>query len=146
MAKLVLNMDAAQQDFFEDTAMIGIVSAEQGYRFCWIVNNHFGYDFKNYPEQEVVRQRKDGTQFYFPTYQYDLDNSCYKYLLYKLKSGPESLLPETKHLDYLWLVQTSDSMHDAHFILGELRKIREVQLCQMLVAEQVKKSLNNLLL
>ena len=144
MAKLVLDMGAMQNDFFADTAMIGIVSAQPGYRFCWMVNNYFDIDFKNYPEQNIALKKKD-TTLYFPTYQYDLSNSSYKYLLYKLKNGSESLLPETKQLDYLWLIQTADPEHDAHIILQELRNIPDVQLAQLLVTEQLKKSLGNLL-
>jgi hypothetical protein len=144
MAKLVLDMDAMQDDFFGDAAMIGIVSAQPGYRFCWMLNRHFDIDFKNYPEQNISLKRKENT-FHFPTYQYDIDNCEHKYLLYKLKNGSETLIQETKQLDYLLLIQTADPDHDAHILLKELRNIPDVQLAQMLEADQIKKSLSNLL-
>ena len=144
MAKLLLDMGAMQDDFFADTAMIGIVSAQAGYRFCWMLNKHFDIAFKNYPEQNITFKKKDNT-FYYPTYQYDLDNCDHKYLLYKLKSGNETLIPETKQLDYLWLIQTANPEHDAHIILRELKNIPDVQMAQQLATEQIKKSLNNLL-
>lgn len=144
MTKLVLDMDAMQDDFFADTAMIGIVSAEPAYRFCWILNNYFDIEFRNYPEQNISVKKKDNT-YYFPTYQHDVPNSNYKYLLYKLKSGKETLLPETKHLDYLWLVQTARPEHDAHLLYNQVKNIPEVQLAQLLATDQIKKSLNNLL-
>lgn len=144
MAKLVLDVEAMQEDFFADTAMIGIASAQPGSRFCWMMNRHFDIDFKGYPEQNICLKKKENI-FYFPTYQYDIENSGYKYLLYKLKCGSETLLPETKHLDYLWLVQTAEPEHDAHRICEQLKSIAEVQLTQMLAPELIKKSLNNLL-
>jgi len=146
MAKLLLlDTEAMQNDFFEDTAMIGIRSAQPGYRFCWLLNKHFDIDFKNYPEQNLSLV-KNGATVYFPTYQHDIDNSNYKYLLYKLKSGTENLIPEVKHLDYLWLIQTIDPEHDAHTILHELRNLPQVEMSQLLAEEQIKKSLNSLIM
>lgn len=143
MAKLVLDTSAMQDDFFADTAMIGIGTAQQGYRFCWILNRHFDINFIRDPEQNICLQKKDST-YYFPIYEYILPNSSHKYLLYKLKNGNESLLPETRQLDYLWLIQTATPEEDAQRIARELRNIPDVQLAQILDSEQLK-SLNNLL-
>ena len=144
MSKLVLDTSAMQEDFFTDTAMIGIGTAQQGYRFCWLLNRHFDINFLRDPEQNICVQKKDTSKHYFPIYQYDLPNSGHKYLLYKLKTGNEFLLPETRQLDYLWLIQTATPEEDARQIAAELRNIPEVQLAQILDAEQLK-NLNNLL-
>jgi hypothetical protein len=136
-------MSAMQNNFFADAAMIGIVSAMPVYRLCWMLNNHFDINFVREPEQDVMMKKKD-IQYCFPIYQYDLPNSGYQYLLYKLKNGKETLLPETKQLDYLWLLRTSDPEEDAARISAELRNIRDIQLAQVLAAEQLK-SLVNLL-
>jgi hypothetical protein len=143
MAKMVLDMAAMQEDFFADASMIGIVSAVPGYHLCWMLNRHFNIDFIRDPDQNISLQKKDN-QFYFPIYQYTFPNSNHKYLLYKLKSGSESLLPETKQLDYIWLVQTANPEEDAYRIATELRNIPDVQLAQILNTDQLK-SLNNLL-
>ncbi|MCW3121724.1 MAG: IPExxxVDY family protein [Flavipsychrobacter sp.] len=142
-------MDATSDGFFEDTAMIGIASAQPGYRFCWILNNHFEINFGRDPEQKNILLRKKDKQkneqaYNFPIYQYDLPNSTNKYLLYKLKDGSESLLPETKHMDYLWLIQTGNAEEDALYIVNELKNIPDVQLAQVLLPDQLK-NLNNLL-
>ncbi len=141
MAKLVLDTSAMQDDFFADTAMIGIGTAQQGYRFCWILNRHFDINFLRDPEQNICVQKKD-SKYYFPIYQYILPNSSHKYLLYKLKNGNESLLPETRQLDYLWLIQTASPTDDARQIAGELRNIPDVQLAQILDPEQLKNLIN----
>ena len=143
MAKLVLDTSAMQDDFFEDTAMIGISTAQQGYRICWILNQHFDINFLRDPDQNLCLQKKD-SKYYFPIYQYHLPNSSHKYLLYKLKNGNESLLPETRQLDYLWLIQTDNPEDDALSIVSELRNIPDVQLAQILAPDQLK-NINNLL-
>ena len=86
MAKLLLDNDEMVKDFFEDTAMIGIVSAQPGYRFCWIINNHFDINFIRDPAQNISMQKKDKEKntitYLFPIYQCNLPNSYHKYMLY----------------------------------------------------------------
>jgi len=137
-------MGAMQEDFFSGAAMIGIGTAMPGYNFCWMLNNHFDINFIRDPEQNISLKKKD-TEYNFPVYSYNLPNSGHKYLLYKLKSGNESLLPEAKQLDYLWLIQTANPEDDAHQVLSELRMLGDVQLAQVLAPDQLK-NLNNLLL
>ena len=143
MAKLVLDMDAMQDDFFSDAALIGIGSALPAYNFCWLLNRHFGISFIRDTDQNISLKKKD-KEFIFPVYNYIIPNSDHKYLLYKLKSGTESLLPETRQLDYLWLVQTANPTEDAKEILKGLKELNEVQLANILQPRQLK-SLNNLL-
>ncbi len=137
-------MAAMQEDFFADVAMLGIVTAVPGYHLCWLLNRYFDINFVREPDQNLPLQKKKN-QYYFPIYQYDFPNSNYKYLLYKLKNGSESLLPETRQLDYLWLIQTANPDEDADKIAAELKNIQEIQLAQLLIPGQLK-SLNNLLL
>ena len=140
--KLVLDNTAMEDEFFEDTAMVGIGTAQQGYRFCWILNRHFDAEFTRDPDQSLCLRKKDGTKYYFPVYKYTLPNSSHTYLLYKLKNGTESLLPEAKQLDYLWLIQTDTAEKDARKIANELRNIPDVQLAQVLDQEQMKNLIN----
>jgi hypothetical protein len=135
--KLTLDMGAMQDDFFADTSMIGIVTAMQGYRLCWMINNHFDVNFIRDPQQDILLQKKDN-EFYFPVYRYDLANSSHRYLLYKLKNGTETLLPETKQLDYLWLIQTANADEDAYQIAADLRNTPDIQLARILSVEELK--------
>jgi len=143
MAKLVLDMTAMKDDFFAESAMIGIGTSMPGYHFCWALNNHFDINFIRDPEQNILLKKKD-SQYYFPIYYYTVPNSNHQYLLYKLKNGTESLLPETRQLDYLWLIQTANPEEDALLIANELRNIPDVQMATILAPEQLK-SLSNLL-
>jgi len=143
-AKFVLDTEAMKDDFFADTAMLGIATALPAYHLCWLLNKHFDINFVRDPEQNISVQKKEG-EFYFPIYKYDLPNSSHKYLLYKLKNGTESLLPETRQLDYLWLIQTANPEDDVERIAHEIKNITDIQLAQVLVPEQLK-SVSNLLI
>lgn len=143
MAKFVLNMEEMKEDFFGDAAMIGIVSGLPAYRLCWILNRHFGLDFFCDTEQ-TIRLQKKGQEYFFPVYCYHLPNSNHKYILYKLKNGNETLLPETKNMDYVWLINSADPENDAAQITNELRGLPDIQLAMILSHDQLK-SLNNLL-
>ena len=137
-------MSAMQEDFFADTALVGIATALPAYRFCWLLNKQFNIDFIREPELDVCLQIVPEKSTYFPIYQYALPLSGNKYLLYKLKNDKESLLPEAKQLDYLWLLQSNAPETDAQEIVQHLRNVPEIQLAQLLVPEKLK-SLNHLL-
>jgi len=145
MAKLMLDTGAMQEDFFEDSAMLGIATAMPAYHLCWALNRHFDINFVRDPEQNITTRKKDGQYYHFPIYKYDLPNSSHRYLLYKLKNGPELLLPETKLLDYLWLIQTANYEEDVNTIAREIRNLPDIQLAQVLVPGQLK-NVNNLLI
>ena len=144
MAKLVLDTMAMQEDFFEESAMLGIATALPAYHLCWLFNNHLEVNFVRDPEMNITSQKKDD-QYFFPVYKYDLPNSSHRYLLYKLKNGVELLLPETKQLDYLWMVQTADPTEDVKRIANGVRNMPDIQLAQIFAPGQLK-NLNNLLI
>ena len=142
-AKWTLDTEAMEEDFFSDSALIGIVSALPAYRLCWKLNTKLDINFVREPELDILLQ-KTTIQHYFPIYQYALPLSGSRHLLYKLKSEKEALLPEVKQLDYLWLIQSHEAEHEAHIAAQQLRDIADIQLAQILDLEKLK-NLSNLL-
>lgn len=65
-------------------------------------------------------------------------------LLYKLKSDKQSLLPEAKNLDYLWMIQSSAPGSQAVQITEFLRTMPDIQLAQIISPDKLK-NLSNLL-
>ncbi|MCB0696655.1 MAG: IPExxxVDY family protein [Chitinophagaceae bacterium] len=144
-SKLVLNMSGATEDFFSDTAMIGIGSAMPGYRFCWAINRDFDFDFVREPEYDVeYRPAKDHIHF-FSLYQYEVPYSSCKHLLYQLRSEKKALLPEIKQLDYLWLICSPTANEEARMITENLRNLPEIQLAQIIPPDRLK-NLNHLII
>lgn len=138
-------MSGATEDFFSDTAMIGIGSAMPGYRFCLAVNNAFDFAFTREPESDVeYRPAKDQVHI-FSLYQYQEPYSSCRHLLYKLQSEKKALLPEIKQLDYLWLISSPTAEHEAEILAAHLRNLPEIQLAQIIAPDRLK-NLNHLLI
>lgn len=138
-------MSGATEDFFSDTAMIGIGSAMPGYKFCLAVNNAFDFSFVREPESDVEYQPAKDQVHFFSLYQYQEPHSSSKHLLYKLQSKKKALLPEIKQLDYLWLISSPAAEYEAHELAGQLRNLPEIQLAQI-IAPELLKNLNHLLI
>lgn len=101
-------------------------------------------NFVREPEMDVCVQSGKQKQHYFPIYQYNLPLSGSRYVLYKLKCQKESLLPEIKQLDYLWMIHSNSPDLDAQSIAKHLRDFPEVQLAQVIGLERLK-NLNHLI-
>lgn len=137
-AKLVLDMAAMQEEFFADTALIGIVSALPAYRFCWQLNSFLDMNFvRGEAEQDPVLIKSKHTH-HFPLYQYCMPVHGKTHVIYKLKSDKEHLLPEVKQLDYLWMLQSATPDADADFFIQHLRNIPDIQLAQILSFDRLK--------
>jgi hypothetical protein len=110
-------------DFYEDISLLGLISFAKGYRFCWLLNNCLGYDFKLDSDKEIVSMKKNRT-YYFPVYHYfDHISYCDNYI-YVNKYEGEYLLPELKHLDYIWIIKGDKNFND---ILPSIKLISEIQ-------------------
>jgi len=136
--KMTLDIAAMQEEFFTDTALIGIVSALPGYRFCWMVNQKFDMNFVRDAESDICIQDAQKHSHYFPVYKYCAPLNSSKHLIYKLKHDKESLLPEVKQLDYLWMIQSNTPEQDAAEIAGFLKNIPDIQLAQLIAVDKLK--------
>lgn len=143
MSKMTLDISAMHDDFFADSALVGIGTALPGYRFCWLLNKEFGTAFVRKPDVDILLQKGPDKSIYFPIYEYCLPLGGVKHLLYKLKNDKDTLLPEVKQLDYLWLLQ--GDIVDVPQIIKHLRNMPDVQLAQLLSVDKLK-SLTNLLI
>ena len=142
--KLTIDNSVLAEDFFSDTKILGIVAPVKDYRFCWLLNERFALNLAREAELDIVLQTGKGNQHFFPVYQYCLPLNGYRHLLYRLRSDKETLLPEIKQLDYLWMIQSNDAEEDARNVTQHLRNIPDVQLAQVLSHDRLK-NLNSLL-
>lgn len=134
-----------QEDFFTDTALIGIASPLPAYQLCGILNECFDVRLTREVDMDVQLRTRKKSEHYFSIYQYCAPLNGARYLLYKLKSDNQMLLPEAKNLDYLWLIQSSSTATHAGSIAECLKQLPEVQLAQVLELDKLK-SLSNLII
>ncbi len=138
MKKLTLNIDEITDDFFAGTRLLGIVVSAKNYRFCWQVNNSLGFNFRLDSDIEIELKKK-GRTYFFPIYHYNEPNNSLHHYIYHNHYDGEFLLPEFRHIDFLWLLK-GDEVEDSQCLqlIQSLKDIAGVQLVTELTNEQIK--------
>jgi hypothetical protein len=136
--KLKLDLDDLANDFFEDTRLAGIVAPLKSYQFCWHLNHLLHFDFRINNDIEIQLQKKN-RNYYFSVFEYREPTGSLVHYLYNNQYDGEYLLPEFRHLDFLWLMK-GDIVADAYFqqIIGSVKTINGVQLVMELTNEKIK--------
>jgi hypothetical protein len=125
-------------DFFEDTRLLGIVAPIEQYRFCWHLNHLLNFDFRINNKIEIQLNKKD-RKYFFSIYQYGEQSGTIKHYLYNNEDDGEYLLPEFKHLDFLWLMK-DDIMKDEEVavFINSIKTISSVQMVVELTNEKIR--------
>lgn len=136
--KLKLNIDELTEDFFTDTRLLGIIATVKNYQFCWHLNHMLGYSFRLNPDIEIHLRKKDRS-YYFPVYQHEVRNSFLNHYLYRNHCDGEYLLPEFRHMDFLWLVK-GDCIEEEQCrqMIQSIKAISGVQMVAELTNEKIR--------
>ena len=136
--KLKLDLDDLANDFFEDTRLAGIVAPLKSYQFCWHLNHLLHFDFRINNDIEIQLQKKN-RNYYFSVFEYREPVGSLVHYLYNNQYDGEYLLPEFRHLDFLWLMK-GDTVAEPFFqqIIGSVKTINGVQLVMELTNEKIK--------
>ena len=138
MLKLKLDNNAAEISFFEDARIIGMVAPLKDYSFIWNLNNQLGFNFRINNFLEIQLKRK-GRDYYFDVFEYKSQTSEILHYIYNNQHDGEFLLPELKHLDFLWLLKfeiiTNDEVKN---LMEAIRKIPGVQLVTEVTKDKIK--------
>ena len=145
MAKLKLDIDGIEDNFFAGTRLLGIMSQLKNYRFCWLVNAELFYDFRLNADVEI-QLKKRGRNYFFQVYQFCERDCEMNHYIYHNQFEGECLLPDYKHFDFLWLIK-ADIIPEEYFmdLQQNLKSINGVQLVAELALENIK-SKENLIL
>ena len=138
MSKLKLNIDGIEDDFFSGTHLLGIMTPVKNYRFIWQVNANTGFDFRLNTEVEIQLKRK-GRNYFFSVYQFCQTECELEHFIYYNQFEGEYLLPEFKHLDFLWLMR-GNVITDEDFlnVQNKLKAIEGTQLVTELTQGKIK--------
>ena len=136
--KLRIDNDAMLDEFFEDTRLLGIVAPIEQYRLCWFLNQSLNFDFRINNNIEIQLNKK-ARKYFFPIYQYGEHAGTIKHYLYSNEDDGEYLLPEFKHLDFLWLMK-DDIMKDEEVngFVSSIKSLPAVQMVVELTNEKIK--------
>jgi len=136
--KLMLDPAALTEGFFEETRLLGIMAPMKDYLFCWQLNNLLGVDFRINNEIEIQLNRK-GRSYFFAVYEFPEAHTSLTHYLYNNQFDGEYLLPEFKHLDFLWLLK-GDEVDDYRVaeMIRSIKDIKGVQLVSELTNEKIR--------
>ncbi len=141
-SKLTLDNKDLADAFFEDSRLLGIMAPVKDYQFCWHLNNNIGLDFRVNNEIEI-KWLKKRRWYYFSVYEYEEPTRFLSHYVYNTQFDGEYLLPEFKHLDFLWLMK-GDEVSDESLqeTIQTIRSINSVQLVTELAVSQIKNKEN----
>jgi hypothetical protein len=136
--KLKLNIEDMTDGFFEDTRLLGIVAPVKDYLLVWQLNNRLRFDFRSNNELEIQLTKKQ-RKYFFGIYEYREPGNALQHFLYNNQFDGEYLLPEFKHLDFLWL-QKGDTVPDEKLmhLMSSVRAVPGVQLVMELAQDKIK--------
>jgi hypothetical protein len=136
--KLVLDTKDLTDGFFEETKLLGIMAPMKDYQFCWQLNNLLNIDFRVNHELEIQLKKKD-RNYFFAVYEYPEPSTCLKHYLYNNQNDGEYLLPEFRHLDFLWLLKDDIVSENAlQQLVQSIRTVSGVQLVVELMYDKIK--------
>ena len=136
--KLILDNKDLTDSFFEETRLLGIQAPIKYYSFCWQVNQLMNIDFRANNELEIQLNKK-GRKYFFDVYEYAQPSTCLMHYLYNNHNDGQYLLPEFKHLDFLWLLKDDHVTNEfVDNLIHSLKSINGVQLVLELTNEKIK--------
>lgn len=136
--KLKIDNETLAEEFFENSFLMGIVSPVKDYLFVWHANQKLGLHFRLNTSLEIQLQKKK-RNYYFSVYEYQEPGCANCHLLYNNQHDGEYLLPEFKHLDFLWLVKCDEIDKSAmSILLQSIKLIPSVQLVNEMTNEKIK--------
>jgi hypothetical protein len=140
--KLSIDNNALAEDFFSDARILGIVAPVKDYRFCWMLNQALGCDFRLNNDIEIQLAKK-GRQYFFSIYEYGEPGTSLVNYIYSNQFNGEYLLPEFRHLDFLWLLK-GDDVEDGHmsYMQQSIKNIASVQLITELDKDKIKNKIH----
>jgi len=136
--KLKIDNESLAEEFFENSFLMGIVSPVKDYLFTWHVNQKLGFNFRINNSLEI-QLRKKNRNYFFSVYEFLEPGSATFHLLYNNQHDGEYLLPEFKHLDFLWLIKGDElDKKDTNTLLQSIKLIPSVQLVNEMTNEKIK--------
>ena len=136
--KLKIDNEELAEEFFEDSLLLGIVAPVKDYQFSWQLNQLLGLGFRVNNDIEIQLKKKQRTYF-FSIYEYAVPSITVTHYLYNNQHDGEYLLPEFKHLDFLWLIKGDPiTAEDLKLLIQSIRTLPGVQLVTEMTNEKIK--------
>ena len=139
--KLLLDNDELTHDFFDNARLIGIVAPIKDYQFCWWLNKLIGMDLRI--NQDIcIQLKKKKRNYFFAVYEFSEPTGAISHYIYNNQFDGEYLLPEFRHIDFLWMMKGDEVNGDLHQKIEIVKTINGVQLVVELTNEKIENKMN----
>ena len=136
--KFIISNTDLTDNFFDEARLLGIMAPMKDYQFCWQLNSLLSMDFRINNEIEIQLTKKM-RNYFFSVYEYAEPTNTLVHYLYNNQFNGEYLLPEFRHLDFLWLLKGDTIAEESlQYLIQCIRVIRGVQLVVELTNEKIK--------
>ena len=136
--KFKIDNETLAEEFFDGSRLMGIVAPVKDYQFSWQLNQVTGYKFRINNDIEIQLTKKQ-RKYFFSIYEYPVPSTCLVHYLYNNQFEGEYLLPEFKHLDFLWLMKGDPVSDDEiKMLMQTVRSLPSVQLITEMTNEKIK--------
>lgn len=123
--KKILDQSMLEEEFFEDTLMMGIVCPYPSYRMAWTLNQAFDYQFARKHEYEIHWHEK-----VYEVYEYQEPDTLISHVLYTHRKGTNYMMEEAKNIDFFWLIRAGHGLEDrCTLLLHHLQDLKGVVHC-----------------
>ena len=142
MAKLLLDNEELANGFFEDTQLLGVVASVKDYQLCWHLNRLLGMDLRL--NQDIcIQLQKKKRSYFFAVYEFVEPTGSLSHYIYNNQFDGEYLLPEFRHIDFLWMMKGDTVVNGGLYQKIEaIRSISGVQLVMELTNEKIENKEN----
>jgi hypothetical protein len=132
--KLVLDNALLEEEFFEDIALIGIVSALDFHTFIWTINSYLNTSFARNHASEINLQ-----DVFFPVFSFEENLALVEHYIFCNRNKTNFLLPEAKNVDYIWMIKTTfNKTNCIAKYLQHLPSIQAVNYCFEIAPNSIK--------
>jgi hypothetical protein len=136
--KLKIDTETLIEEFFDSACLFGIVAPVKDYLFSWNIKQTIGYNFKLNHQIEIQLKKKD-RNYFFSIYEYMIPGCQLVHYLYNNQDDGEYLLPEFKHLDFLWLAKGEEmNREEIKSLQQSIKLLPGVQLVTEMTNEKIK--------
>jgi hypothetical protein len=136
--KLKIDNDQLAEEFFENVVLLGIVAPIKDYQFSWQLNEVLDLNFRVNHDIEIELTKKN-RKYFFSIYEYAVPSTSITHYLYNNQHDGEYLLPEFKHLDFVWLIKAE--MVESNYLkelTESIKALPGVQLVTEMTHEKIK--------
>ena len=132
--KLILDQAFLEEEFFENSLLLGIVCPLSYYRFIWNLHTLLNFDFRRNHEFEIKL-----TDMYFPVYQMTEKDKIMEHFIFVNRKKSTFLLPELRNIDFIWMIKgNNDIISYQHDIVNKLKNMTMIDSCFQIPITQLK--------